>query len=91
MAQYKITFNKKVCDGTGVCASICPDNWVLVENSKGDKKARPKKWIISEKELYSNEQAADSCPTEAITIEKMKKRGAALREESFEEDDFMDF
>ncbi len=85
MARYRIKFNKKVCIGSGACASVCPENWELVETPDG-LKAKPRKTEISEDEYDSNSQAADICPVEAIKIEKISSRKVHGVEEEEEED-----
>ena len=64
MDKFKINFNKETCIGCNACASVC-DNWVI-----DDDKVKPKKIMISEKELKSNKEAEDICPVNAIKIEK---------------------
>ena len=86
MGKYKIIFDKKTCIGSGACASVCPENWELVEKN-GVFKARPKKTEISEEELISNQEAADICPVEAIKIEKMKTRRGAVADDDDDSDD----
>jgi ferredoxin len=73
MSQYKVKINKKLCIGSGNCASMAPENWDLIQTSLGSK-AKPKKTIISEDEYDSNSQVEDMCPVGAILIEKMKGR-----------------
>ena len=79
--SYKIKFDKKKCQGSGLCASISPENWEMVQNNNGDMKAKPKKLVISEDEYDSNVQAEDMCPLSAILIEKIKNK--AYQEEEF--------
>ena len=55
----KATINKEKCIGCGACVALCPD----VFEMKGDKavvKAKSAKPCIK--------QAAENCPTKAITI-----------------------
>ncbi len=59
---YKITINKEKCIGCGACAATC-DNFELKQG-----KAYPKQAEVEE--LGCNQQAADGCPVQAITIEK---------------------
>ena len=60
----KIKFDREACIGCGACISVC-DNWVM----DGDK-VKLKKTTISEKELKSNKEAEETCPVDAIKIEK---------------------
>ena len=71
MVRYKVHIDKKLCIGSGHCASVCPENFSLIDTPEGVK-AKPIKQIISEDEYVSNEQAVDMCPVEAIKIEKVK-------------------
>ena len=64
---HTIEFNKEECIGCGACVSQCPDNWELVETEDGQK-ARPKHTAISDEELECNQDAADACPVQVITI-----------------------
>tara|TARA_Y100000310_G_C20568056_1_gene756555 strand:- start:52 stop:324 length:273 start_codon:yes stop_codon:yes gene_type:complete len=90
MAKYKIKYDKKACVGCGMCASMYPEYWTMVETPSGSK-AKPKKQQISEEELDENEAAADSCPSGAIKVVKMSARGSSENAVDFEEDDLSDF
>ncbi|MCK5234637.1 MAG: ferredoxin [Candidatus Aenigmarchaeota archaeon] len=68
MVDYKIIFKRDDCIGCGACADVCPDNW---EMESGEGKAKPKKVKISEKEYACNKEAEDTCPVDAIGIEKI--------------------
>ena len=87
MSKYVIKYDKKLCNGCGLCANTCPENWTMVDD--GDEmKAKPKKLFITEDDYFSNMEAADNCPVEAISIKKNKERTVNLIEDS---GDFMDF
>ncbi len=86
MSKYTIKYEKKLCNGCGLCANICPENWTMIGDD--ERKAKPKKLFISEDDYYSNMEAADSCPVEAISISKSKERTVDLIEDS---GDFIDF
>jgi ferredoxin len=62
MSKYKIIQDAEKCIGCGTCVSMCPDNWEMKENGK----AYPKKEEIDE--IGCNQQAADSCPVQCISI-----------------------
>lgn len=61
--MVKITYKKEDCIGCGACAAVCPDNWELV----GDK-AKPKN--LNPKEVGCNQDAADGCPVNCISVHK---------------------
>lgn len=61
--SYKITFEKENCAGCGICTTIC-DNWKLDD----DGKAQPIKTELEE--IGCNQDAADACPHQLITISK---------------------
>jgi ferredoxin len=60
--KYTISVDREKCIGCGACANTC-DNFKL----DGDKAAPVKKVVT---ELGCNQQAADICPVEAISIAK---------------------
>ncbi len=82
MARYSIVFDKKTCIGSGACASVCPENWELVEVN-GVFKAKPKNIVINEDQLGSNEEAVNICPVDAIKIEKVKGKRSSIVDEEF--------
>jgi len=59
---YKITVDKGKCIGCGACAAQC-DNFELKEDKAVAKK-------IEVEKLGCNQEAADVCPVDAITINK---------------------
>ncbi|MEM2707824.1 MAG: ferredoxin [Candidatus Pacearchaeota archaeon] len=67
MKKFKVKIDKEKCIGCGSCVSIC-DNF-YIKNGK----ANVKKEIINEEEYDKNLEAAELCPTNAITIEEIKK------------------
>ena len=60
--MVKVTVDKDKCIGCGACESICPITFEL-KNGKSMVKNRPK-------EITCEQEAADSCPVQAIKIEK---------------------
>ncbi len=62
MKVYKIKIDKKKCIGCGSCESICPESFFL-EKGKANVKKEKKEKITCE------EEAKNSCPTGAISIE----------------------
>lgn len=61
---YKIEVNKETCIGCGACAANC-ENFEM----KDDGKAHPKNVEVDEMEC--NQDAADICPVDAITVKKI--------------------
>lgn len=65
MPQYKIEINKETCIGCGNCANLCPITFEMIEG-----KAVAKRNNIGR--ISCEEEAANSCPVEAIAIKKVK-------------------
>jgi len=65
--KYKIVQEHEKCIGCGACIAVCPENWVMMPDSK----AKPKKEKISEKEYKCNKLAEDACPVRIIHIKKL--------------------
>ena len=68
MASYKIVQKRAECIGCGSCVAVCPNNWVM----GSDGKAKPKKTMVSDKELDCNKQAETACPVQIIKVSKVK-------------------
>jgi ferredoxin len=64
MAKYKVTTDREACIGCGVCASICPENWIMDDEGK----AVP---ISAESDVDCNVDAAENCPVQCIQIEEI--------------------
>ena len=62
----KVNVDPDLCDGCGPCVDICPEAFDL--NEEGI--AMVKMDQISDELQQLCRQAADSCPTEAISIEE---------------------
>jgi len=63
MVKYKIEINKSKCIGCGTCTALCPEIFEL----KGGKAAAKRK----ESDKACVEEAADSCPVQAIKLKKI--------------------
>jgi ferredoxin len=56
-----ISVNKSTCIGCGACASLCPGSFELGGDGKAD--------AISQEDSGCAQNAAQSCPVQAITVE----------------------
>jgi ferredoxin len=61
-----INIDKEACTGCGVCESLCPE----VFEVKEDEKAHV---ITSDATVSECQEAIDSCPVQAISIENEEK------------------
>jgi ferredoxin len=60
----KAKVNEDLCNGCGPCEEVCPEVFKVVENL-----ARVQVDPVPPEVAQSCRQAAENCPTEAITIE----------------------
>ncbi len=58
----KVYVDKDACIGCGVCEGICPDVFLMNDEGKAET-------IVPETEDSCAQDAADSCPTQAIKVE----------------------
>lgn len=65
---FKINHEEEKCIGCGACVSVCPDNWEMAENKKGEPKAKPKKKEVDD--VSCNKEAESVCPTNCIHVEE---------------------
>ena len=63
--MYKVEVDQETCVGCGACAATCPENFELNDVGKAVALNR------QVEEVGCNEDAADSCPVEAITVKKL--------------------
>ncbi len=71
----KITIDKNKCIGCGTCQALCGECFELGDDSKAHLKIAPVKDEGGKEEAQAPESdcaqpAADSCPTESISIDK---------------------
>lgn len=92
MTKYKIEFDREVCIGALACTAVAEHFWPRSEDGKVDLTGatyneQTKKWelIIDDKDFQINQDAADSCPVEAIKIIKLEESEAVNRESSIKE------
>ncbi|HDI74789.1 MAG TPA: ferredoxin [Thermoprotei archaeon] len=69
MPKYRIKVDKETCIGCGTCAALCPDYWEIGDDGKAQLKGGVTELVVEE--LGCNEEAKDSCPVNAITIEEV--------------------
>jgi len=79
MAKYRVTVNKDVCIGCGVCYSTCPEVFEpddegksqVVSNLRSSQSQSMSEGIIDDSFIQCAESAKDTCPVQAINVEKM--------------------
>ena len=88
MTKYKIEFDREVCIGALACTAVAEHFWPRSQDGKVDLTGatyneQTKKWelIIDDKDFQINQDAADSCPVEAIKVIKLEE-GEAVNQES---------
>nr|WP_249030988.1 ferredoxin [Thermosipho africanus] len=63
MTSVKVRVDEATCIGCGVCENLCPDVFKIGDDMKA-------KVLQAETDLDCAKDAADSCPTSAITVEE---------------------
>ncbi|HCZ05612.1 MAG: ferredoxin [Thermotogota bacterium] len=58
----KVSVDKDACIGCGVCENLCPEVFKLDDDGKATT-------LVPESDLPCVQDAADSCPTSAISVE----------------------
>jgi len=71
-AQYRIKVDHTVCQGSGLCAGIAPDNFKIGD----DYKSRPVLEIVDANDDVRD--AAECCPLEAITLTDLETGQSVL-------------
>ncbi|WGS65036.1 ferredoxin [Marinitoga aeolica] len=59
----KVFVDQDACIGCGVCENLCPDVFKISDEGKAEA-------LVSETDLPCAQDAADSCPTQAISVEE---------------------
>ena len=55
-----ISVNKDICIGCGTCSSLCPNGFKITDDGKSEP--------ISQEDTECAKKAAESCPTQAISV-----------------------
>ncbi|AKI98164.1 ferredoxin [Kosmotoga pacifica] len=58
----KVYIDKDACIGCGVCEGLCPEVFRMTDDGKAEV-------IVAETEASCAQDAADSCPVQAIKVE----------------------
>ena len=91
MAKYEIEYDREnTCIGSLSCNAVADKFWnraadgkAKLANSIYNKKTKKWELIIDEKDFQINQDAADSCPVEAIKLIKLEESGSeAMREQN---------
>jgi ferredoxin len=97
LTKYKIEFDREVCIGALACTAVAENFWPKADDGKVDLTGatyneQTKKWelIIDEKDFQINQDAADSCPVEAIKITKLEGNEGAENESTIKENSIDD-
>ena len=61
----KVSQDHEKCIGCGACVAICPENWEMGD----DGKANLKNEVIADDQVGCNQEAANQCPVQIITVE----------------------
>ncbi len=72
----KIIFDKSKCIGCGSCVALCPKHWEMSEHGKANFKdsiinSATKNQELEVEKIGCAQEAADSCPVEAIFIQEI--------------------
>jgi len=78
MAQYRVVVNKDTCIGCGVCYSTCPEVFEpdddgksqIVSKYRSSLSQSMSEGLVDESVIQCAESAKDTCPVQAITVEK---------------------
>jgi len=79
MTKYKISYDREVCIGALGCLGVTEELWELKEDGKVDLKGakfneETQRWelILDEKDFDIAKASEDSCPVQAIKVEKVE-------------------
>ena len=66
----KLTFNKELCKGCGLCVQACPKNVLAVSDKNSNGKGYYVVEAVNEKDCFACAFCATMCPDCVITVEK---------------------
>ena len=79
MAKYKISYDREACIGALGCLGVTEELWELKDDGKVDLKGsvfnkETQRWelIIDGKDFDIAKASEDSCPVQAIKVEKVE-------------------
>ena len=79
MTKYKISYDRDACIGALGCLGVTEDLWELKDDGKVNLRGstfneETKKWelILDEKDFDIAKASEDSCPVQAIKVEKVE-------------------
>ncbi len=79
MAKYKISYDREACIGALGCLGVTQELWELKDDGKVDLKGakfneEAQRWelIVDENDFDIAKASEDSCPVQAIKIEKIE-------------------
>ncbi len=73
MAKYVVEHDREKCIGCGACVAINPDDWTMDGDKSrlvGGKAGKVESKEIDEKAFKRNNEVADSCPVQCISVKK---------------------
>lgn len=71
MAKGRITVNKEICKGCGLCIWACPKKIMALDESQINSAGYSPSICIREEECIACATCARVCPDVAITVEKI--------------------
>lgn len=80
MARYRVTVDRDLCIQCGIAPNMCPQVFILAEDSGKNRVVEAYSETISDEVSVGVvpgdlqdcvEQAAEACPAQAITVEKI--------------------
>ena len=70
-ARGRVTFNKDICKGCGLCVPVCPVNIIALEEVKVNKKGYHAAGVEDMDKCIACQNCAMVCPDLVITVERL--------------------